>query len=124
MGKTILALSLLSMFGCSQMALQKNFVKVVFSNASSQALNWVALEVGEKELNVGVLIPNKDTILLQVDWSNIPERGTVTFIDDKSRQPYKIAVSLADVNKQVNAGNCRTVTIRILGYDKAEIACQ
>ena len=57
-------------------------------------------------------------------WSKMPDQAVLTFIDYNTKQPYKIGLSLKDVNTRVLSGQCKEVTIRILGYDKAEIDCE
>src|SRR3954465_3725998 len=106
MKQMTLVLGVLSVLGCSQLSHKKKFVTVVLANSSSHALNRVALESGDRELRVGILIPGSDKVLLDEPWSKAPEAATITFLDYNTKQPYKIPVSLADVNAKVYSGEC------------------
>jgi hypothetical protein len=74
--------------------------------------------------SAGILIPNAESVTREVPWGKAPDKAMVTFLDDKTRKPYKIPVSLADVNAKVSSGECKRVTIRILDYEKADVSCK
>lgn len=124
MRTVLVGVALVLLAGCSCVQQKKMYVKTVFTNASTHPLNWVTLDAGERELTVGILSPGISATLLDVGWSKAPDQAKLTFIDDKTRKNYSIPVSLTNVNQQVRSGKCREVTIRILDYDKAEIACK
>ena len=125
MKPTIVGLVLLALIGCSQFGRHKYFVTVDVINASTNYLNWVKLKDGDRQLfSAGILVPTAEKTSLDYVWSKMPEEAKLTFIDDQTRQSYNINVSLKEADARVHSGQCKRVTIRILGYDKAEIVCK
>ncbi len=121
----ILGLVLLVLIGCSQMGAKRAFVTMEVVNISSKPLDWVTVVAGDRQLfSAGILIPNAPATHLDYVWSNMPDQAKLTFIDDQTRQPYSIEISLKDANARVLSGQCKRVTIRILDYDKAEVVCK
>ena len=120
----LLSLVFFSIMGCSKRVEKSMPVKFVVTNASSHPLTWVKFIIEERELSPGVLPSGISSTIYDVPWSKVPDQAKVTFIDEQTRQSYEIVVSLVEVNKQVQAETCHTVTLRISDYDKAEIVCQ
>ena len=117
-------LVLLALMGCSQLGRRKVFVTVEVTNVSSNYLNWVELNDGDRQLlSEGILIPTARGIHLDYLWSKMPEEAKLTFID-QTRQSYSINVSLKEANARVLSGQCKRVVIRILSYDKVEVVCK
>lgn len=123
----ILLLTLITFVGCSSgcKATQKKdmYVTFTFANTSPKELNGVKLECADKVLRAGILVPTGDKTIFDVRWPDVAS-GKVTFIDMETEHPYSIDLSLDVVNKQVRAGKCKHVKLRILSYDKAEIVCE
>ena len=120
-----IGLVLLPLMGCSQFGRHKLFVTVDVVNTSSNYLNWVELKGGDRQLvSAGILSPTVQTTSLDYVWSDMPDQAQLTFIDDLTRKPYSIDVSLKDANARVLSGQCKRVAIRILTYDKAEVVCK
>jgi len=125
MKPTIVVLVLLALIGCSQFGRHKFFVTVDVVNASSNYLNWVKLKDGDRQLfSAGIMIPKSEATSLDYVWSKMPEEAKLTFIDDHTRQPFSINISLKEANARVLSGQCKRVAIRILSYDKAEVVCK
>jgi hypothetical protein len=120
----LLGLLVVSLFGCSMDHEKVTAVTFDFANDSIHPLNWAKFVIGDRELSAGILGPGISKTTLDVPWSKMPDQAKVTFIDDKTRQSYAIIVSLVELNKRVQAGSCKTVTLRIVDYDKAEISCE
>ena len=121
----IVGLGLLALVSCSQMGRKTAFVTVEVANVSSNYLNWVELNDGDRQLlSEGILIPTARGIHLDYVWSKMPAQAKLTFIDDQTRQSYSIDVLLKDADARVLSSQCKRVTIRILSYDKAEVVCK
>ena len=73
--------------------------------------------------SAGVLSISIFSTYLDLRWPNVPT-GILTFVDDKTRQPYKIILSFAEVNPKIQSGQCQEITTSILDYDKAEVICR
>jgi len=122
---TILLLMSLVISGCANgcKSVRPKSVDVVFVNLSTHDLNGVKIEHDDRELGVGMMMRGGGGTLLDVGWPMVPN-AKVTFIDQHTRNPYSINVSLVSVNEQVQSGKCQRVLIRIMDYDKADVVCE
>jgi hypothetical protein len=95
-------------------------VEFLFMNKTQHDLDRATLDSGVQQISVGFLAADGDKSIFGQSWS-MGDKANVTFIDEKTEQPYSIDVSLTEVNELVKAGKCRAVTVSILDYNKAEI---
>jgi hypothetical protein len=112
-------LFLIGTLGCTPTPKYK-IVEASFKNSSAHDLNWVTMEWAGPAFEAGVLPAGKSATYLDLNWPNV-STGTITFIDFKTKHPYRIAVSFKSISEQIQSGNCRAITIRILDYDKAVV---
>jgi len=107
---------------CTRSTRRAMTVNVSLQNASSNALDWVQFVWAGPPLSGGVMPPGVSKTAVGSEWPSVPS-AKITFVDQKSRAPYSLDVDLSGVNKQVAYGKCGHVTVRILGYDKADAIC-
>src|SRR6266404_3361470 len=97
--------SVLIIAGCAKTQSKKMIVNIALKNSSTNALDWVELqwEGAGPDVPGGILSPGiiKDT--RGVEWPQVPS-VTVTFVDDKTRKPHEIRVSLDSINDRVSTG--------------------
>lgn len=98
-------------------------VNVSLLNASTNALDWVQLKWQGPDVPGGILSPGISATALGVEWPNSPS-AKLSFVDDKTRKRYNIAVPLTTANGQISAGGIQHVIFRILAYDKAVVVCE
>ena len=121
----ILGLALIALVGCRHMFHKETFVTVGLVNMSDKKLVGTKLSAADRQLfSAGLMSPNAESTHLDYSWSNMPDQAKLSFLDYETRKSYSIEVSLTDVNAHVLSGKCKQVTIRILDYDKAEVACK
>ncbi len=94
-----------------------------FANKSEHRLNWVSLEEARINPIGGALSPGVFKTTVDQVWRN-DVRARVTFIDFETRSPHSIPISFAEVDKHIQAGQCRHVIITILDYHKATVRCE
>ena len=116
----ILLLLIAAAVGCQEKGLKSMIVDITLSNNSTNTLDWVTLNWQGPEVPGGILSPGITSTAIDVEWPNLTS-ATLNFVDKKTRQPYAIELSLAEVNKLVVSGKCHSILIRILSYDKAEV---
>jgi hypothetical protein len=109
--------------GCSTRQLFTKTVAFSFRNDSPHRLDWVGLEDTHLNPIGGVLRPGIFKTSLGTAWGN-EDNATLKFIDEKTRQPYVIALSFAEATKAVKAGTCDHVIVSIRDYDKAVVLCE
>ena len=95
-------------------------VQASIENRSPHDLDWVSMEWPGPYYAAGVLPKDISKTLLDMRWPCIAS-GTLTFVDAKTRVPYRIALSFVSINEAIRSGKSRVVTVRILDYDKAEV---
>ena len=118
----LVVLVLFCSFGCQS----KNPVRTVnitLRNDSTNDLDWVKLEWNGPGVPGGILSRGIGSTSVGVEWISV-ETAKLTFVDDKTREPYSIQVSLSEINKEVLSGKCNHVTIRILSYSNADAVCE
>lgn len=98
------------------------FIEASFRNRSGHDLDWVRIKWAGPDFSAGILSTGVSATTLDLKWPDVPS-GTLTFVDDKTRQPFSIALSFASINEQIKSGGCRAITILILDYNKAEVVC-
>lgn len=102
---------------------KKSFdVNATIENASTYDLTWVKVDWADASLNEGVLSRGIGKTDLHFRWPDLPD-AKLTFIDEHTRKPYSIELSLVDAYEKIQSGAYRNVTIRILSYEKAEVIC-
>lgn len=128
----IALLALIAVVGCGKSAHKTEkispskepvIVNISIENASTNALNGVELDWKGPAVSAGILSPGITSTDLSVPWPNVVS-ARIDFIDNKTRKPYVIEVSLSAANEQVNAGGIQKVTFRILSYDNAVVVCE
>lgn len=128
----IIAIALMSVLGCGSKKQPTDkpgapnapaVLNIAMENASTNSLNAVEIEWKGPNVSGGIVMAGTAATILDVEWPSVPS-ATLSFIDYKTRTPYKIAISLAAANEQVNAGGIQKVTFRILSYDKAVVVCE
>lgn len=102
---------------------QAPVVDISLKNNSSKDLDWVELEWSGPGVPGGVIGPGISKTSIGVEWPNLPS-ATVSFVDRKTRKPYRIELSLTGSNAQIRQGKCRHVIIQILDYDRADVVCE
>ena len=95
-------------------------IEASFKNGSAHDLDWVRMKWAGPDFSAGILSIGVFATTLDLNWPNVPT-GTLTFVDEKTRQRFDIALSFQSINEQIKSGGCRAITIRILDYDKAEV---
>jgi len=108
------------MFGCQNQAANTKTVNVVISNSSTNDLNLVELNWQGPDIPAGVMPLGISKTSIGVEWPKL-ESAKLTFVNEKTREPYSIDLSFAEINKQIDSGSCRTVVIRIVSFQKAEV---
>jgi hypothetical protein len=78
------------------------------------------MEWAGPHFSAGVLSKGNFAMNMDLRWPYVTE-GTLTFVDDSTRTPYRISVSFASINEKIRSGAVRAVIIRVLAYDKAEV---
>jgi hypothetical protein len=102
---------------------QASIVNVALLNATTNELNWVELAWQGPDVPGGILPPGTSATALSVPWPTTTN-ATLSFIDYKSKKPYKMEIPLSAANEKVSAGGVQTVTFRILSYEKADVLCE
>jgi hypothetical protein len=102
---------------------QASIVNVALLNATTNELDWVELRWEGPDVPGGALPQGTAKTALSLPWPSTTN-ATVSFIDYKTKKPYRIEIPLSQVNEKVNAGGIQTVTFRILSYDKAAVVCE
>jgi hypothetical protein len=98
-------------------------LNISINNASTNTLDWVELEWGGPAVPGGIIPPGTSKTTLSAEWPSVPG-AIITLVDNKTRKPYKIEISLSAANGQISAGGIQHVTFRILSYDKAVVVCE
>jgi hypothetical protein len=115
--------AIISFNGCNGMEPKTSVIKVSIKNASLQACDWVKLDWSGPQLAAGIISAGTFKTVMDFEWPFLTT-AKLTFVDDKTRKPYSINLDFEKVNKEIRAGTCKQVTIRILAHDKAEVACE
>ncbi len=105
-----------------QSASNNSTIAASIENASSHKLDWVRVEWEGPNFSAGILSTGAFSTDVDLKWPFVAE-AKLTFVDYKTRQRYNIKISLEAINKEIQSGRCRAVTIRILDHDKAEVVC-
>jgi hypothetical protein len=101
---------------------EQSVVSVSLANSSSNALDWVDLEWNSPAVIGGALRSGIDKTSLGVKWPKSP-KGSVTFIDERTRQKYRIDLEFSIINGEISSGKCRDVAIDIRSYTNAVVRC-
>src|SRR5438045_3685617 len=99
--RLIMFVCLMALAGCGTRT-NKMVVDLTLKNDSTNALDWVTLDWKGPYVPGGIIIPGAFTSSLNVTWPRLPG-AKLTFVDDKTRKPYALAVSFSAVNEQVRA---------------------
>jgi hypothetical protein len=97
-------------------------VDVTLRNVFTNALDWVELEWNGPHVPGGILSPGVGSTAVGAEWVSV-DTAKLSFVDEKTREPYSVEISLSEINKQVLSGNCQHVVFRILSYSQAEAIC-
>jgi hypothetical protein len=98
-------------------------VDISLRNDSAVALDWVTLDWTGPDVPGGILSPGIWKMTVGADWQPTTN-AVLTFVDDATRKPYRINLTLAAVDEQIRAGRCRNVVISIMSFEKAEARCE
>ena len=113
-------LALLFLIGALGCTPKPKTIEASFKNSSAHNLDWVRMKWAGPNFEAGILSIGISKTYIDLTWPNIPT-GTVTFVDEGTRQSYNITLSFADINPKIQAGQCRAITILISDYDKAVV---
>lgn len=89
-------------------------------NTSTHKLDWVRVVWDGPTFSAGILSAGAFSTDIDLRWPFVAN-AKLTFLDYKTRQRNNIEISLEAINKEIQSGRCRAVTIRILDHDKAEV---
>jgi len=108
---------------CSNFGPKQMFVNASIMNKSQHNLDWVKMEWAGPYFTAGVLPKGVFKMCMGMQWP-YPTEGTLTFVDDATRTPYRIKVSFASINEKIRSGVVQGITIRVIDYDKAEVVIE
>jgi len=107
-------------FGCQNQAADTKTVNIAIQNDSSNDLDLVDLHWQGPNIPGGSIPPGASKTALGMPWPKV-EGAKLTFTDSTTRQSNSVDLSFAEINKQIDSGSCRTVVIRIVSFQNAEV---
>lgn len=98
-------------------------VDFTFRNESVHSLDWLRLDGAKANPIGGITSPGIEKLSLSIPWY-YEDSVVVTFVDNYTRQRYRITADCRAVNAALKKGACRGIILAILDYDKVEVRCE